>query len=68
MSQLEYRTETAAGTAELDTHVNTALEKGFELFGTPYSLGNLVCQAMTRATENRRDQMHNPNSRGRRTE
>jgi hypothetical protein len=68
MSQIEYRTETAAGTTELDGQVNAALEKGFELFGTPYLLGNLVCQAMTRATEKRRDQMHNPNSRGRRAE
>ena len=68
MSQIEYRTETAAGTVELDEHVNAALERGFELFGTPYPLGNLVCQALTRVTDNRRDQMHNPNSRGRRAE
>lgn len=57
----EYQTIRANSAADLDKHVNEALEQGFELYGNPYvaeSAGQtMICQAMVKEARGKTDRV-----------
>ena len=47
----EYKTLRSQDSTALDGLINTALKEGFELYGSPYSVGDWMCQAVLKYKE-----------------
>jgi len=48
---IEYRTLRASETIGLDVLVNEAVHEGFQPFGTPYTMGGFIFQALVKTNE-----------------
>jgi Domain of unknown function (DUF1737) len=48
-----YKTVRETEAAHLDASVNAAIKEGYQPFGSPYSSGNFLCQALAKTSSNK---------------